>query len=227
MKRLIFLVGSLFLLLSVSAQTVEIKGKVTLFNSFPAANIHVEAKKAKSTALTDANGYFTITCKKKDVVQIQEKGFLTASQNVNDKSDSLHINIVFKDSPKNRDLVVSRGNITNTDLLYGLANLKAENNDYCSYENVFVLIRSKFPEVEVKNTSAGDPGVYLRRGQKSLVQDAPMLYIVDGMRTVNISYISPCEIAQILMLSEGKAAKYGAGSSNGAVEITTKRATVN
>lgn len=227
MKRIIFLVGSLFLMLSLSAQSLEIKGKLTLFNTYPLANITVLAKKAKTSVITQADGSFTILCKEKDIIQIQAKGFMTYSQNVNDQNDFLNINIVFKDSPKNRDLVVSRGNIKSEDLLYGLANLKTENNDYCSYENIFVLIRSKFPEVEVKDSPSGGLGVYLRRGQKSLIQDTEMLYIVDGNRNFDISYINPCEIAKILMLTEGAAAKYGAGSSNGAVEIFTKRATLN
>lgn len=226
-KHVIILFGSLFLVLSVKAQDMVVKGKVTLFNTYPVSNLSVQAKKAKSSVLTDSSGLFSISCKKKDIIQIQEKGFMTLSKNVNDESGFLNMNIVFKDSPKNREVVVARGNIKSADLIYGLANLKDENNDYCSFENIFDLIRSKFPTVEVKSSSSGGLGVYLRRGPKSMTLDTQMLYIVDGMRTTSISYINPCEIAKINILSEGASAKYGAGSSNGSIEIFTKRAKVN
>ena len=54
-----------------------------------------------------------------------------------------------------------------------------------------------------------------------------MLYILDGMRISEISFVNPCEIAKIRVLTEGASAKYGAGSSNGALEITTKTAPKN
>ena len=76
----------------------------------------------------------------------------------------------------------------------------------------------------MKTGKEGGYGVYLRRGVKSLTLDTQMLYIVDGMRLRDISYINPCEIAGIKILGEGASAKYGAGSSNGALEVTTKRA---
>ena len=198
-----------------------------MFNTYPVSNIPVFAKKAKSSATTDSNGAFTLVCLEKDVITIQGKAYLTTSRKVDLRTGFLDINIIFKDTPKNRDLVVANGNISSENLLYGLQNLQFENNDYCSYENIFSLIRSKFPVVEVKASPSGGLGVYLRRGTKSMTLDTQTLYILDGMRTSDISFINPCEIASILVLTEGASAKYGAGSSNGALVITTKKAQKN
>ena len=218
------MVGFLFLLLSVYGQTMEIQGTVTFFNAYPASNIQVLAKKAKSSVRTDSSGSFTLICNKKDVIVVQGKAFVTTSKNVDLRTGPLAFNLVFKDSPKNRDMVVRNGNISEANLLYGLQNLQSENNDYCSYEDIFSLIKSNFPEVEVKPSQSGGLGVYLRRGTKSMTLDTQMLYILDGMRTSSISYINPCEIAHISILGEGASAKYGAGSSNGALVIDTKTA---
>ena len=127
MKTVILTLLSLFFVISLSAQDLEITGNVTMFNTYPVGKITVSAKKAKTSVITDADGSFTLLCKEKDVIQIQEKGFLGVSKKINARSGPLHINIVFKDTPKNRDMVVARGYIAGEDLLYGLNNLKAEN----------------------------------------------------------------------------------------------------
>jgi hypothetical protein len=148
---------------------------------------------------------------------------LTANKKVSAKTEALNINLVFKDTPSNREYVVNQGHIDRNDLEYGRQNLSEENNDYCSYPDFFSLIKSKFPEVDVRQAPGGGEGVYLRRGNKSVSQDTQMLYVVDGVRRSIIGDINPCEIAKIKVLTEGQAAKYGAGSSNGALEITMKR----
>lgn len=226
-KSVLSVLVALFLASALFGQNTEIQGKVTMFNTYPVSNLPVFAKKAKTTVTTDSAGMFTLLCKEKDVIMIQGKAYQTTSRKVDDRTGMLSINIVFKDTPKNRKLVVSSGNITHENLVYGLSNLQAENNDYCSYDDIFSLIRSQFPEVEVKPNQSGSQGIYLRRGPKSMLQDTQTLYIVDGMRTRDISFINPCEIADITILKEGASAKYGAGSSNGAVVITSKRAPVN
>jgi len=225
MKKPLSLLVLLFVLSSagVTGQDREVRGRITLFNTYGLNNIEVLAKKAKKTTLTDSLGYFSISCLEKDVIQVQTKGYLAVSLKVGKGADKLDINLVFKDTPKNRKLILSLGHISPENLDYGLKNLKQENNDYCSYPDIYTLIKSKFPEVEVRNVSGGQ-GIYLRRGNKSLSQDTQMLYIIDGQRISEISFVNPCEIAKIKILTEGGAAKYGAGSSNGALEITTKRA---
>jgi len=222
MKRSCFLGILLMTSLAAMSQVQTVKGKVTLFNTYPLNNIPVEAKKAKTTVHTDTLGRFTIECKDKDQILIQSKGYLTASKKVGPDAGQLDFNLVFKDTPKNREYVVSQGHIDRNDLEYGRQNLAEENNDYCSYSDFFSLVKSKFPEVDVRASPSGGEGVYLRRGTKSMSQDTQMLYVVDGVRRRIISDINPCEIARIKVLSEGQAAKYGAGSSNGALEITLK-----
>lgn len=197
---------------------------MSLFSTYPANNIEVRAKKAKTTTMTGPDGSFSLECNEKDVVLIQVKAFDALSKKVESRTESLEFNLVFKDTPKNRKIVVDNGNITREDLDYALENLMDENNDYCSYSDVFSMIKGKFPEVDVRPGPSGESGIYLRRGTKSLSQDTQTLYIIDGMRTSGISHLNPCEIAEIRILTEVRAAKYGAGASNGALEIRTKRA---
>jgi hypothetical protein len=224
LKKAILVLISLIFLSGVQAQNHVVEGRVTMFNTYPVNNLEIQAKKSKNTATTGPDGSFVLECEDKDVLQVQDKVFLTQSRQVQGETDPLKMNLVFKNTPKNRNLVVSRGYISREDLEYGLRNLMDENNDFCRYTDLFSLIKNEFPMLEVKSTPSGDQGVYLRRGTKSLTQDTQMLYILDGMRMAILSDINPCEIAEIHVLTEIQAAKYGAGSSNGAIEIRTKRA---
>lgn len=209
---------------TMHAQSMQVEGKVSLFNTYPANNIEVRAKKAKTVTMTGPDGSFSLECNEKDVVLVHEKAFNALSEKIDSKTENLEFNLVFKNTPKNRKIVVDNGNITREDLDYALENLMDENNDYCSYPDVFSLVKGNFPELDVRPAPSGEVGIYLRRGTKSLSQDSQTLYIIDGQRTRGISHLNPCEIAEIQILNEVKAAKYGAGGSNGALEIRTKRA---
>jgi TonB-dependent SusC/RagA subfamily outer membrane receptor len=224
MKRIVMIVGGLIFLVSLSAQNRIIQGKVTVFNQFGVPHVEVTAKKAKKTVTTDAEGNFTLACNEKDNLLFKGKVFHSITKRLDWNEDQFSINLIFKDTPRNRALATSMGYISEKDLDYALKNLQEENNDYCSYQDVFTLIRNKFSDVDVGPTSEGEPGVFIRRGQKSMFGQTHALYVVDGARVSDISFVSPCRIASIRILKDGAAAIYGAGSSNGAVVIETKKA---
>lgn len=206
------------------AQTRVFRGKITLFRTYPINNLEISAKKAKTTTLTNENGEFSLDCNAKDQLLIKDRVFQPVVLNLGEDDQFMEINLIFKDTPKNRKLAVSQGYISEEDLSYGLANLQYENNDFCNYNDIFTLIRMKFPEVEVRNTGSGEPGVYIQRGQKSFFEETNAIYVVDGVRMQDITFVSPCEISDIRIVKEGGAAIYGAGSRNGAVVIETKKA---
>lgn len=220
----VFSLVSVFLSQLASAQQRTLTGRLLLFNTYPVANVELMAKKIREVTQTDAEGLFYLECADKDQVIINNRVFRPVNLRITEADEGIEINLIFKDTPKNRKIAVSQGYITEEDLLYGLMNLQYENNDYCNYSDVFSLIRGKFSDVDVRNIPGGGLGVYLRRGQKSLIEDTQTLYIVDGMRVENLSFVNPCEIATIKVLKEGAAAIYGAGSRDGAVVIETREA---
>jgi TonB-dependent SusC/RagA subfamily outer membrane receptor len=69
--------------------------------------------------------------------------------------------------------------------------------------------------------SSGAEGVFIR-GQKSLYGDNEAIYVVDGVRVSDISFVTPCEMTTIDVLKDGGAALYGSQASNGVVVIETK-----
>ena len=208
----------------VSAQTRVFRGRIILFRTYPVTNLEISAKKAKTTAVTNENGEFSLDCNEKDQLLIKDRVFKPVALNLGQDDRFMEINLIFKDTPKNRKLAVSQGYISEEDLNYGIMNLQSENNDFCNYDDIFTLIRMKFTEVDVRNTGSGEPGVYIQRGPKSFFEETNAIYIVDGVRMQDISFVNPCEISDIRIVKEGGAAIYGAGSRNGAVVIETKKA---
>ena len=55
-KKVIVILASFFLAHTVFAQTNGVKGKLTVFNTYPVQNVEVTAKKSKATVTTDSLG---------------------------------------------------------------------------------------------------------------------------------------------------------------------------
>jgi TonB-dependent SusC/RagA subfamily outer membrane receptor len=203
------------------AQTRVVKGKLTTFNEYPVQNVEVASKKAKSTVLTDSLGQFEIVCLEKDVIMIKAKVFQALNKKVNQDDDYVEANLIFRDTPKNREIATGLGYITHEQLTFALAHMADQNNDFCNYGDVFTLVRGKFPGVTVKINSMGTDGIFIR-GDKSIYGDNEAVYVVDGVRVSDVSFVNPCEMATIDILKDGGAALYGSQAANGVVVIETK-----
>ena len=221
MRSITVVVLCLLFAVPTFAQTRVVKGKLTTFNQYPVMNVEVKSKKAKSTVMTDSLGQFEIVCNEKDVIMIKAKVFQALNKKVNEDDDYVSANLIFHDSPKNREIATGLGYIRHEQLTFALAHMADENNDFCSYTDVFSLIRGKFPGVQIKNGNSGNEGVFIR-GDKSIYGNNEAVYVVDGMRVADVSFINPCEMATIDVLKDGGASLYGSDAANGVVVIETK-----
>lgn len=225
MKRIVLFIFGILLMSALYAQTKVVKGHLTMFHHYPVANLEVFAKKAKTSATTDALGNFEIVCNEKDVILIKGEVFQSARKQVGRDDDFIAVNLIYKDSPENRGLVVYLGYISQEQLSYAVKNLQQENTDYCNYSDVFDLIKGKFPEVVVTKSSYGATVVHMQRGVRSLANPSHnyAIYVVDGVKVSDISYLNPCDITSITMVKSGTAI-YGTNAASGVVVIKTKRA---
>ena len=221
MRITVLLAACLLVSVPSFAQTRVVKGKLTTFNQYPVQNVEVASKKAQSTVMTDSLGQFELVCNEKAVIMIKAKVFQALNKKVDAEDDFVSANLIFRDTPKNREIATGLGYITHEQLTFALAHLADENNDFCNYNNVFDLIKGKFPGVTVKNNSMGSEGIFVR-GDKSIYGDNEAIYVIDGVRVSDISYINPCEMSTIDILKDGGAALYGAQAANGVVVIETK-----
>jgi hypothetical protein len=219
MKTSSLIVLCLLICLPAFSQTHVVRGKITAFNQYPVQNVEVEAKKSKTSVRTDSLGQFELVCNKKDAIQVKHQAFVPFSKKVNPGDESISANLVFKDSKKNRELVTSMGNMDPDQLSYALEHLSHENNNFCNFSNIFNLLKTNYPEIQV----AGGKQVFLR-GVKTMSSSMSneAVYEVDGMIVTDISFVVPCEVATIDIMKSGGTAVYGTQAINGVLIIKTK-----
>ena len=213
------ILATAFIITSVTnAQNRVVYGNLTAYNSFPVMNVEVTSKKAKASTMSDSLGNFSIVCLEKDVIMVKPKGFQGVNKKVNDETDSLQINLVFIDTKKNRELAVNEGYMTETNLNYAVANLEEENNDYCKYTDIYMLLRAtQGSSITVSNSGV----ITIRGGNTSFSGMDQALIVVDGQPTSNIEWIRPCIVRSIKVLKGADANIYGTRGGNGVVVITT------
>ncbi|MCK5137244.1 MAG: TonB-dependent receptor plug domain-containing protein [Bacteroidales bacterium] len=219
MKQIITVLTGVFLITSVFAQNRVIHGHLTAFNTYPVQNVEVTSKKAKSTTISDSLGQFSIVCFENDIIKIKPKTFQPVSKRVGPDTDSLFINLFFIDTKANRERAIGYGYINEKDLTFAVSHLAQENNDFCSYANIFDLIRGQLSGVTVSGNA-----VFVRGGVNSFTPGASeALYVVDGVTTSSIDWISPCQVRSINVLKDSNAAIYGSRGANGVVIIETRK----
>ena len=221
MKSILTLITALIISSAAFAQNRVINGKLTAYNTFPVMNVEVSSKKAKATTMSDSLGNFSIVCLEKDVIMIKPKVFEPVNQKVSEEdTDTLKINLVFIDTKKNREIAVNSGFITETNLNYAVTNLEEENNDYCKYSDIYMLLRAtQGSSIQVSNSGV----ITIRGGNTSLSGMDQALIVVDGQPTNNIEWIRPCIVRSVNVLKGADASIYGTRGGNGVVVITTDR----
>ncbi len=109
--------------------------------------------------------------------------------------------------------------ISEEDLSYGVNHMQNENHEFCSYADIFELIRGQLSGVRVSNNE-----VYVRGGMNSFTPGSTMaLYVVDNQPTNDIEWIQPCAIKSIDVLKDSNAAIYGTRGGNGVILIETMK----
>jgi TonB-dependent SusC/RagA subfamily outer membrane receptor len=190
-----------------------------VFNAYPVRNLEVEARKAKSSAVTDSAGWFSLECREKDVIRIRSRVFSQVSLRLNEATDTVLMNLVFQDVGDNREIATGYGYIRKEDLAFAVNFLSHQNNDFCNYDNVYELIEGRFPGVVVEYS--GSSGSIFIRGSRAVSGSSRALMVVDGIIQGNIGWINPCDIRSVNILKDGMTAMYGSQGANGVVIIET------
>ena len=87
--------------------------------------------------------------------------------------------------------------------------------DYASYTDIYDLLRSKLPSVEVVGEK-----VYVR-GLSTIIGGSDPLFVVDGVIVESIGFIQPSIVKSVDVLKGSTASMYGIRGSNGVIIINT------
>ena len=205
----------IFLISSVAhSQTRVVHGKLTVFDNYPVQHVEVSSKKAKANAVTDSLGQFSIVCLENDVIKVNPRAFKARKKKVHADTDSVLINLEFIDSEENREIAVGYGYISEKDLSFGVSHMENQNKKFCSYTNIYDLIRGQLSGVTVQGRN-----VYIRGGTNSFSLSTTALFVVDDQTTSSIDWVQPCQVKSIDALKDGNAAVYGSRGGNGVILI--------
>ena len=97
---------------------------------------------------------------------------------------------------------------------FGVSHMENEHDDFCSYTNIYDLIRGQLSGVSVNGKN-----IYVRGGANSFSLSTTALYVVDNLTTSNLDWVQPCQVKSIDVLKDGNAAVYGSRGGNGVILI--------
>lgn len=223
-NRQILLSGMENVIVSSTQQMKNVEGKVTDSSGGLLPGVSVVIKGTTSGTITDSNGKFTLSNVPANAILIFSfVGMKTQEIKVENKSS---INVSMADEAIGLEEVVAVGygvqkksNITGS-----IASVTSGDLQNRATENVGKTLQGKVSGVQVLSLS-GAPGsavTFRIRGYSNNSSSDP-LYIVDGLKVTDISYLDPGNIASIEILKDAaSAAIYGAEAGNGVVLISTK-----
>lgn len=200
--------------IGIHAQTRVVHGNLTVFDTYPVKNIEITSKKAGATAITDSLGRFSIVCMEKDVIKVSPVAFKPARKKVDPGTDTVSMDLQFIDSEENREIAVGYGYINQKDLSFGVSHMENDHDKFCSYTNIYDLLRGELSGVTVQGRN-----VYVRGGTNSLNLSTSALFVVDDQTTNSIDWVQPCQVKSIDVLKDGNTAVYGARGGNGVILI--------
>ncbi|MBJ2176474.1 TonB-dependent receptor plug domain-containing protein [Aureibaculum sp. A20] len=201
------------------AQERTVTGMVTTFEDIAVINAEVTVSSSKISVFTDSIGQFKISCLDKDKIKIRAKGFSSQKVKIDDKTEELKINLVFKPGKKGVDVAVGYGHIDESDKSFAITSIKNESKyEFTKYSNVIDAIVNSSPAVTYNGS-----GITIR-GESSLLGSSYALIILNGI-SINmgqLAALSTSDVKSVDILKGGAAAIYGSRGANGVVIITTK-----
>lgn len=229
-------------------QTRTIRGKVTEESGAPVPFASVKAQGSTSGTSADAAGVFSLSIQDSiPAIVVSATGF--ATQIVSVKGiDNINVVLVRESAQLNEVVVTAMGiRRTRNELPYAAQRIGSEEVTRTRDPNIANALSGKVAGLEIRrNNNLGGSTNIVIRGFKSLTGNNQALFVVDGVPIDNSNTntanqvtgrggfdygnaaqdINPDDIESINVLKGAAAtALYGSRASNGAIIITTKRAT--
>lgn len=225
MRKLFSLLLSLTLVAGMYAQTLSVSGVVMAEGEpDPVIGANVMVKGTTTGTITDFDGNFVLDAKKGDVLVFSYMGYKPLEmtvQNAGPMKVTLQPDNVMLDEV----VAVGYGTMKKSDLTGAVTSVSAEALAKAPVSGLDQALQGRAAGVTV-TTSSGQPGqaATIRiRGIGSAIGGNDPLYVVDGVITSDISFLSPNDIASMEILKDASAtAIYGSRGANGVILVTTK-----
>ncbi|QGK76452.1 TonB-dependent receptor [Flavobacterium sp. SLB02] len=190
--------------------------------SVPGATVAIEGTKTATS--TDFDGNFKLDAKTGNVIVISFMGFKTQRITIGTQK-TIAVTLQTEAADLKEVVVIGYGSQKKTLVTNAVTQVSGENLAKTNTTNALQALQGQAAGIQITSTS-GQPGEGLNvviRGVGSTAGSSP-LYVVDGILTNDISYLSNSDIESISVLKDAaSAAIYGSQASNGVVLVTTKK----
>jgi len=227
-----------FLLIAVAISSqvfaqATLSGTVKSEANEPLVGVNVVLKNTGRGTATDIDGKFVLQVPENEL----SSGVLVfsfiglSSKEVPINNQTAFIVILSEDSKALEEVVVTGYQSEERKKILGAVNtISAELITKIPVSGIDQALQGRVPGVAVtQNTGAPGEGVIVRiRGVGSLNSNNQPLYIIDGIPTLDATFVAPQDIQSLTVLKDASAAAlYGARAANGVILITTKMGTSN
>lgn len=204
-----------------------VTGKVTDNNGKPIEGVTVQVKGTSITAITNADGSFSINAPSgKSVLVFSSVGF--ASQEVPiDNKGQVNLSLAAADNSMDNVVVIGYGTVKKRDVTGAVAGINQKDIRSRPVDNAIQAMQGKIAGVDISSSERPGtvPSINIR-GVRSLTASNSPLFVVDNIPLITggIENINPNDIESIDVLKDASAtAIYGSRGANGVVIITTKQ----
>lgn len=202
---------------------VKVTGKVVDNMGEPMIGVSIQEKGTTNGVISDFDGNYNLSVKQGAVLVFSYIGYVMQEH----QAVAGTLNVTLKEDTKALEevVVVGYGVQKKSSVTGAISQVKAEDMQNRTITSAAQALQGKTASVQLISTSSapGSSPTIRVRGYSSNVSSDP-LYVVDGVRTTDISGIDPNDIASMEVLKDAaSAAIYGAEAGNGVILITTKK----
>ena len=226
MKKRIYLIAVMAMMtLSVMAQSLTVTGVVMAQDEpDPVIGANVMVKGTTLGTITDFDGNFTIQAKAGDVLQVSFMGYKPFEVKVSN-AGPIRVTLVPDNVQLQEVVAIGYGTMKKSDLTGAVTSVSADQLLKAPVAGIDQALQGRAAGVTV-TTGSGQPGeaATIRiRGIGSAIGGNDPLYVVDGVITGDIKWLSPSDIKSMEILKDASAtAIYGSRGANGVILIETK-----
>jgi len=215
------------------AQTRVVTGRVVdnTGKAVPFASVLIQG--SKSGEQTDVNGEYSIRVKTGDILNISSANYESAAVSITASTSVITTVLTLKVNTIKEVIVTSAFQTKRTlrSQSSDVQHVSAEQLNTVRQANVNNALAGKVAGAQVRSQSAAALGretIIRLRGENGLGVGSGPIYVVDGTIVPSSNDINPDDIDDITVLQgPASAALFGPDGSNGAIVITTKRASRN
>lgn len=214
-----------FLLIGVTTAFAQltVKGTVTDEAGDPIIGASILEKGTTNGTITDFDGNFELRTRNGATLEISYVGYVTQEVKA-----AASLKVVLKEDTEVLDelIVVGYGVQRKSSVTGAISSVKSEDMQNRTITTAQQALQGKTAGVQLLTNSGapGQSGAIRVRGFSSNDTSDP-LYVVDGLRTTDISNLDPNDIESMEVLKDAaSAAIYGAEAGNGVILITTRKA---